>query len=270
MHAQDSIKNADIAAALIQLQAEIRSKPSDPKLRTFLFQLLAVTGNWERSLTQLNVVGELDALSNLMVGTYSRLLQAEVLRAEVFAGRRTPMVVGEPAPWIAMMIQALKLSADGHHREASDLRADAFEQADAVPGAVDGAAFEWISDADSRLGPCLEIMVNGGYSWVPFSRIKKLKFDAPSDLRDKIWTPVEITWANDGQAVGFIPTRYPGSESSDDDMVRLARKTDWLEVFDDVFHGLGQRVFATDASDFPLLDVRVLTFDHPVVETAAE
>lgn len=263
MQALQSIKNGDVTSALRELQAEVRGKPSDPKLRTFLFQLLSIVGQWERAMNQLKVVGEFDPLATMMVHTYSRLLQAEALRAEVFAGKRTPVIIGEPPSWIALLFQALSLDSQGHHVEASELRAQAFDQADAVAGEIDGTPFEWIGDADPRLGPCVEVMVNGGYSWVPYTRIKRLKVEAPTDLRDKIWTPVEITWANDGQVVGFIPTRYPNSERAEDGALALARKTDWLEVADGVSFGLGQRLLATDVGDYPLLDTRVITFNHP-------
>ena len=130
-----------------------------------------------------------------------------------------------------------------------------------MSGSIDGTRFEWIADADPRLGPCLEIVVNGGYSWVPFSRLRELKFEAPTDLRDKIWVPVEVTWANDGKAIGFIPGRYPGSERSDDSDVVLDRKTIWTDAQDELQIGFGQRMFATDAGEYPLLDIRLITFD---------
>ena len=142
----------------------------------------------------------------------------------------------------------------------ADAREQALEQAPAVAGSIDGTAFEWIADADPRIGPCLEIIVNGGYSWVPFSRLRELKFEAPSDLRDKIWVPTQVTWTNGGQAIGFIPGRYAGSERSDDHDIVLARKTDWVEQGSDQI-GLGQRMLATDATDYPLLDARLISFD---------
>jgi type VI secretion system protein ImpE len=43
--------------------------------------------------------------------------------------------------------------------------------------------------------------------------------------------------------------------------VVLARKTDWLSLADDFYVGSGQRMFATDAGEYPLLDVRTISFD---------
>jgi type VI secretion system protein ImpE len=41
----------------------------------------------------------------------------------------------------------------------------------------------------------------------------------------------------------------------------LARKTDWTDLGDDFYLGSGQRMLATDAGEYPLLDVRTITFD---------
>lgn len=263
MTPESKLKEGRIDEALQMLTAEVRSHPADAKRRVFLFQLLALQGQWERALNQLNVSGELDPMNAMLVGAYTEVLKGELVRTEVFAGRRLPVVIGEPEPWLALLLQALKLTADGKHAQAAALREQAFEQAEGVAGNIDGSPFEWIADADPRLGPCVEIIVNGGYSWVPFSRLTELKFEAPTDLRDKIWAPVQVTWTNGGRAIGFIPTRYPGSERSEDSDLMLARKTDWEDVHGGLQLGCGQRMWATDAGDFPLLDARLISFGSP-------
>lgn len=255
-----ALKEGRLDDALQLLTQEVRSNPADVRRRIFLFQLLALRGEWERAQTQLNVVGELDPSNCLMVTAYSALLRSEASRKAVFEGRQTPVIVGEPEAWVALLLQALKLDAQGKHAEAAPLRAQALEQADTSAGTIDGNAFEWIADADPRFGPCLEIVLESGYAWVPFSRIQLLKFDEPEDLRDKIWAPAQVTWRNGGQAIGFIPARYPGSEQFGDDALTLARKTDWVAMTDDVSVARGQRMFATDVDEYPLLDARSIEF----------
>ncbi|KAB2859961.1 MAG: GTP-binding protein, partial [Bauldia sp.] len=39
---------------------------------------------------------------------------------------------------------------------------------------LNDAAFEWIADADSRLGPTLEVVINGRYGWLPFEHMAAL------------------------------------------------------------------------------------------------
>jgi type VI secretion system protein ImpE len=261
MTPESKLKDGRPDEALQLLTAEVRNNPADAKRRVFLFQLLALLGQWERAQNQLNVCGELDPLNAMMVGAYSEALRGELVRAEVFAGKRMPVIIGEPEQWLALLLQALKLDAEGQHGQAAALREQAFEQAPAVAGNIDGNAFEWIADADPRIGPCLEIIVNGGYSWVPFSRLSELKFEAPSDLRDKIWVPTQVTWSNGGKAIGFIPGRYAGSELTGDHDLVLGRRTDWIEQGEGLHVVLGQRMLATDAAEYSLFDARLIAFD---------
>lgn len=260
MSAEQSLGEGRLDDCLARLQEQIRQDPAAVKHRVFLFQLLAVLGQWERSLKQLNLAGEMDASTLAMVQTYREALKCESLRAEVFAGTISPLLFGEPAEWAALLIEALKGTASGRHDAAADLRERAFELAPTSGGTINGEPFEWIADADQRLGPMLEVIVAGRYWWVPFERIGSISIEPPEDLRDMVWTPAQLTWSNGGQAVGLIPTRYPGSEAADDDRLRLARMTEWTELGPDSYGGLGQRTLATDQAEYPLLEVREIRF----------
>jgi type VI secretion system protein ImpE len=151
----------------------------------------------------------------------------------------------------------------GQDAASQELRQRALEEAPAVAGSIDGKPFEWIADADQRTGPMLELILNGRYCWVPFHRIHSLQFEAPTDLRDTVWAPVQVQWSNGGEAVALVPTRYPGSEASEDSAIRLARKTQWLSRGGGLEVGLGQRLLATDDSDHALLEVRSIKIGEP-------
>lgn len=253
--ARELLRQARPQEALQSLQAEIRKAPADAKLRVFLFQLLAVLGQWERALNQLGVLAEMDASTLPMVRTYREAIQCERLRAEVFAGRRSPLIFGDPQPWVALLLEGLHLDGAGHRAEAQAVRERAFAAAAETTGAIDERPFTWIADADPRLGPMLEAIVNGRYYWIPFQRISVVALERPADLRDYVWAPVQFTWANGGETVGLIPARYPGSETSADPLVQLGRKTEWSTGEGDAL-ALGQRMLATDMDEYPLLDVR--------------
>lgn len=256
MDPEQLLREGALAEALSALQAEVRSAPRRAEPRIFLFQLLAIMGEWNRALTQLEVVGEIDASSLAMVQTYREALRCEFLRAEVFAGRVSPLVFGDPERWVALLAEALRLIAKGEYVQSEALRTEAFELASPTAGAIDGQAFMWIADADTRLGPAVEVIVNGRYYWVPFVRIRAISLEAPTDLRDLVWMPAQFTWSNGGQAVGFIPTRYPGSEASTDTRIRLGRRTEWVAYAGGVYLGLGQRMLVTDTGEHALMDTR--------------
>jgi type VI secretion system protein ImpE len=273
------LKGRPLAETLSELQQRVRQSPGDAALRTFLFQLLAVLGQWERAIAQLGVAGELDKGRLDMVHMYREALKCEALRRAVFAGERSPIVFGDPEPWVALLLESLKRSAGGAHDRAAALRDEAFEAAPATPGRLiragakgegdappAGEPFAWIADADSRLGPVLEAIVLGRYMWIPLHRVRRIDIEPPADLRDLVWAPAHFQWANGGEEVGLIPTRYPGTEDAEDDSLRLAHRTEWQEVAPDAFFGLGQRLLSTDAGEFGLLEIGRIELDAVPVE----
>jgi type VI secretion system protein ImpE len=258
--AQELLAAGDPHGALQALQAQVREHAADAKLRVFLFQLLCVLSQWQRALTQLEVCGELDAGTLAMVNTYREALKCELVREAVFDGKTTPMLLGQPQPWVACLVQAQQAQARGDAAAAHALRRQAFEQAEATPGLIDGKTFDWISDADSRFGPVLEAVVNGRYCWVPFSALSRVRIEPPEDLRDLVWAPAQLAFPNGGEVVALIPARYPGTSASNDDGALMARSTGWLPLGDEEYAGLGQRVLCTDAGEYDLLQVRAIDF----------
>jgi type VI secretion system protein ImpE len=265
-----ALKAADTSGCLNALQAAVRSAPADAKLRNFLFQLLCIRGEWDRATTQLNVAAEMDAAAIAMKQVYGDPIACERLRSAVFAGKKAPMVFGMPEEWLALLIEALFADAAGDTARAQHLRGQAFENAPASSGTVDEKPFEWFADADSRIGPVLEAIINNRYYWVPFNNLLQLDIEPPEDLRDSVWMPAHLMFTNGGETLALIPTRYVGSEQSENGAIQLARETHWREVSEGVAHGLGQRVFATDIDDFALMDIRCVKFNSVPVEGGSE
>jgi type VI secretion system protein ImpE len=270
--AEQALKAGHAADAIRLLTEQVRSHPQDAKLRIFLFQLMCVTGQWERALNQLNVAFELDASTLPMVQTYREAIACEALRRAVFAGQKAPLLFGEPETWTALLIEAMLREGRGEADAGRALREQALAQAPASPGAISagrdadpaqpGQRFEWIADADERLGPMLEAVINGKYYWVPFDRLAQIDIETPKDLRDAVWMPAQLLFSNGGEVVALIPTRYPGTDLAAGDALSLGRATDWREVSPGVFHGLGQRLWTTESAEHALMDVRKLAFDE--------
>lgn len=278
MNAQEYVQAGKLEEALAALQSEVRNNPADPRLRTFLFQLLCLRGSWDRAMNQLAVLAGMGTETKMLAQIFEPVLGCEVLRAEVFAGRRKPILFGEPAEWMGLLLQANELAATGHFAAAQELRDRAFAEAPATSGTLglharpaDGPGaepppppapipFEWIADADVRLGPLLETVIEGHYYWIPFCRIQRIYLERPTDLRDLIWAPAQFVWSNGGEAAGHVPVRYPGTEKSADGSLCLARRTEWQEHDGGYSFGLGQRILATDTGEFPLLECRTVDF----------
>lgn len=264
MKAAELVQAGRLDEALPVLQEQIRANPGDSRLRIFLFQLYCVLGRLDRALVQLQAIASLDAQTELMAQIFRPVITCELLRRDVFAGKRSPVLFGEPEPWMSWLVQANSLIAKGEYVAAAELRDRAFEAAPATPGTMDGQPIAWIADADSRLGPMLEVILEGKYFWVPFQRVKRIDVTKPSDLRDLVWLPVRVTWTNGGEVSAHLPARYPGTEETTDGPLRLGRKTEWREPVPGTFLGTGQRLLATDAGEVPVLDLRALELTTPV------
>jgi type VI secretion system protein ImpE len=201
-----------------------------------------------------------------MAQMYREAIQCERLRADVFAGKRSPLVFGEPEQWLALLIESLLTRETVGQEHSQELHARAFEAAPATGGSIEGHPFEWIADADMRLGPVCEAIINGRYYWVPFARLSRIDLDKPEDLRDVVWMPAHFQFSNGGESVALIPTRYPGSENSTEPGIRLARVTVWNEQGPDLYVGQGQRIFTTDGGDHAIMDVRTILLGEPAAD----
>jgi type VI secretion system protein ImpE len=259
MTPEQLLKAGRLDEALKSLQGIVREDPANPKPRIFLFQLFSVLGDWKRAETQLKVLSDMDSDSMMLARIFEPILLCEEIRADVFAGKRSPVVFGQPPEWIGYLVQAMEHFGGNQFKAGVELRDKAFEAAPTNSGKINGQAFEWIADADERLGPVLEVILEGQYYWIPFARIRQIFIEPATDLRDLVWAPVQFVWENGGQAAGHIPTRYAGTENSSDASLKMARKTDWRDQ-EGVNIGLGQRILATDTGEFSLLEIRTLEF----------
>lgn len=241
---------------LAKVSALVRSKPADPSARMQLFRLLCVTGQWDRAETQLDVAAGLDASLALTVLAHRHALNCERFRQQVFAGKRAPLFLGEPDQGAAMLAQALSAEP----AQAYALRSQALELIATRAGVLDGKPFAWLSDADSRIGPMFEIYLDGKYYWLPMARVQQFEWHQPDDALDLVWSSCQLTLLGGEAQSVLVPTRYPLSETSTDDALLLARRTDWVVIGQDHYSGLGQRMFASDISEVALLDCRVLEF----------
>jgi type VI secretion system protein ImpE len=258
-------------ARLPEIEAQIRAQPAVAAHRWALFQLLCVTGQWERAVQQLQVYAQLDPQQAPAAQAYRNLIRAERRRALVLAGSERPGFVFDAPTWIEGLLDALRLSTAGQLDEADLARERALDQAPLVPLHSCKRHLDWIADSDTRLGPVCEVVTAGHYRWLPFSDIAAWRIEPPTLLADLIWAPCALTLV-DGSAVrGFMPARYPGSEnvegdSGERDAIRLGRRTSWQETGRTGVIALGQKTWTTSAGDMSLFELATCDFGNSVTE----
>lgn len=229
MNADTLYREGRLSEAVSALEETLRADPTDVRVRTFLFELLCFTGAYERARRQLDAVSAADPESGLSAAWYQEALVAEEMRQEMFQKGELPDEGGSPA---------------------------------SVSGTLNGKAFADLRDADPRVGPRLEIIVGGRYTWMPLEHLSTLTMEQPKRLRDLYWAPVHIETT---QALGgyggeaLLPVVTPLAWQHPDEKVRLGRTTQWIELESGEEIPQGQKHLLVDDEEFfPFLEVREL------------
>lgn len=254
MDADTLLRSGDLAGARLALASELRRSPGDVHLRQFFWQLVAVAGEWDKAEQQLRQLTLADPKAMMLGSVYNQALVAMKARDAVIAGKARGVSLVGSEPWVEGLIDAFEAHAKGAS-EAAALSAAALDAAPATPGIIDDEPFAWIADADSRFGPMLEAIIGDNYGFVPFAACKRIKVTEPTDLRDKVWLPIEIETRSGQTSMAFVPVVYPGTPATGDADLILARRTDWVPQGESEV-GLGQRLIATDSLECGILAVR--------------
>ncbi|MEO8126603.1 MAG: type VI secretion system accessory protein TagJ [Bryobacteraceae bacterium] len=231
MTAKQLFQAGQLREAVQALNAEVRDNPTDAQRRTFLFELLCFAGEYDRAEKQLNVLAQSNKQAELGAVLYYSALHAMRTRQELFDKKDFPQTTGGDEDYA---------------------------------GTLNGKPFEWIVDADPRIGPRLELFAAGAYIWIPFEHIISIELQAPQRLRDLLWAPalVQTGPAFKDKELGevLIPVIYPSSAKHEDDAVRLGRATAWTQEDGGDPLPLGQKTFLVDGEEFSLLEVRKIEF----------
>lgn len=257
--ADECLRSGDLDGARAALVEHVRAHPADPGGRMFLFQLLGIAGEWDKAKTHLSALAKLSPEAQMLSVVYNQAMEAEAVRARVFAGEeRMPVIRGA---WAEGIAEAIQHYATGETAKGDEARDRALDEAPDTPGELDGERFEWIADADGRFGPTFEAILHGRYGLVAFSEVEKITSEGPKDLRDTIWYPVQLLFREGQSVAALLPTRYPGSESATDIQARMGRSTAWSEGAAGE-QGVGQHLWSlSTGEERGLLTVRSLAFD---------
>lgn len=243
MTAEQLFKAGKLSEAIPALNAHLRDNPSDLKGRTFLFELLCFSGDYERAEKQLTILEETGKKESFL-GTvlYRAALSAEKTRQQMFETKTYPK-------------QAINGAAVA-----------------SVKGKLNGKEFETLSDADPRIGEKLEVFAAGDYMWISFQDIAAIKIEPPKKLRDTLWMPAKLmtgpTFRSKDLGEVLLPAVSPLSWQHPDDEVRLGRVSDWSEDEAGEVAPFGFKNLLVDGEEVPFLEIRELEI-YPVVLPAA-
>jgi type VI secretion system protein ImpE len=240
MTAKELFDAGQVRDAEKSLSAYLRDHPRDTTQRTFLFELLCFSGQYDRAEKQLGVLAEGAEKTQLGAVLYYSALHAEKSRHELFRTEKYPTSPVSKSP----------------------------------PGTLNGKPFESIRDADPEIGPRLEVYAAGAYLWISFEHIASVEIPAPKRLRDTLWTPALVLAGPSfkGADLGevLIPAIYPFSWKDSNESVWLGRSTEWCTDEKEREYPIGQKVFLVDGEEVPLLEIRTLKFASAEEEAIPE
>jgi type VI secretion system protein ImpE len=269
MTAKELFEAGQIAAAVKQLNRDVRSHPTDAHLRTFLFEMLCFAGDYQRAERQLDVLAQQGATAEAGVQVYRNILVAEQARRRLYSEGLMPDFLGDPPAYAYLQLEAINRLREGHPTEAAALVEQSERTWPQLRGQVDGSPFQDFRDGDDLLAPILEVIIQRHYVWIPFEHISHLSIAPPKRLRDLLWIPARVESPHGPVGDVFLPVLYASSAEHADDRVRLGRMTDWKASAEGLALGVGQRLFLIDGQDRAMLQVRDIDFNIPVPPDSA-
>jgi type VI secretion system protein ImpE len=219
--------------ALQALTAEVRDNPTDAQRRTYLFELLSFSGDYDRAEKHLDVLAQQSQAAAMGALLYRAALHAERLRQQIFGKKEYP-----------------------HTPET--------EGTDPRTVLVNGKPCHTFEDADPRISSRLEVFAAGSYLWIPFEHIDSIEIAPPKRLRDLLWAPAVVRTGPAFQVreLGevLLPVLSPFSWQHADDAVRLGRATVWESGESGEAIPFGHKMFVVDDEDIPMLQLHSVQF----------
>jgi type VI secretion system protein ImpE len=261
MNAKELFQLGHLSEAVTELTKEVKAQPSDPHLRSFLFELLCFQGDYDRAAKQLSAIPTLTGKMETELGAalYANLLHAERLRRDFFHGSGLPKFLMPPPQYVERYVVMIRRIGK-EPLQAEALLSEAEDATPVISGRACDKDFASFRDGDDRLAPILEVFQGADYLWLPFEQIKRLELSPPKRLRDLIWTNARIETSGGALNDVFIPVMYPDSHLCDDEEVKLGRKTEWRLLGERLVYGQGQRAFLVDDQELSLLQVQSAEF----------
>jgi len=268
MTAKELLDAGKLSAAIEQLNKEVKARPADSRLRVFLFELLCFAGDYQRADRQLEVIGHQSTTAEMGVQAYRQLMEAEKSRQRLLSDGLQPNFLFSPPPYARLHLEAINRLRENRPTEARALLEEAGGSYPAVSGRLDGQPFSDFQDSDVLIGPFLEVVIQGKYTWLPFAQIKRLQIAPPKKLRDLLWTQARLETTTGPAGEVFMPALYAGSAVSTDENIQLGRMTDWLPLGEGLTRGVGQRLFLVDDTERAILEVKEIEFETSSVPDA--
>jgi type VI secretion system protein ImpE len=258
--AKELLEANQLSATVAELTQEVKHHPADSRLRTFLFEVLCFSGEFERAERQLDVIGHQDEKTGIGVEVYRNLIRAESSRRKLFSNGLRPTFLVDPPEYVIHQLDAINYLREGNAVEATACLTRSQEGSPSLRCRINGDEFSGFRDSDDRTASVFEVFAQDVYVWVPLGQIQKITINRPKHLRDLLWVPATMEMGDRPPVDVFLPVLYAGSEQDENEQIRLGRMTDWVALGEGIAGGVGQKTFVVADQEKALLEIRELEF----------
>ncbi len=254
------LNSGNLAQAIDSVTQQIKNDPTQPSLRAALFELLCLTGEWDRAEKQLQVISHQDAALQMGIQVYVNNLKAERSRVQLFEKGVPPHFMTEPPPYADLLVEALQALISGDLAKSRQMMNEAEEQRPALSGLLNGKPFQDFRDASDLTASVLELIIHDKYTWLPWESVKSIEINPPRQLRDVVWIPAKIESKAGTEGEVFLHALYPNSFKHSDPNVQLGKTTEWSEAGPEIFLPAGSRLFCYDDRDVSIFETQSIQF----------
>lgn len=252
-------KLSDAIAAIIE---DVKSHPTNVDYRSFLCEMLLISGQYERADKQLDLIGHQNPNFMAGVSLWRQLIRAEEARKQFYLEGRVPEFLEKPDSQIEKYLQASVYLRENDMPEAQKFLDEAEQLRQPNNGTCNDNEFDEFRDLDDLTANVFEVLTsNGKYYWVPYSSITEINFYPPE-------RPIDLTWRRaslevdlpGGDGDVYIPSTYFNNDETLEEKYVLAHETEWLGEEGQPIRGIGQRTYLVGEEAIPIMDLEKVTF----------
>jgi type VI secretion system protein ImpE len=260
---EDLFREGRLRDAIAAQTALVRAAPADVNRRWFLVELLCFAEEWDRSDQLLDVIATQAPDMSGPVLRFRGLLRGEQTRRQVMHEGRAPQITGPSGAVLQLVAEALLSLREGNPEDAAGKLEEVAAQTVPATGTRDGQSFDVLQDIDDVCAPFVEFITEGGdYHWVPVGDVTLLETRPLARPRDLIWRPSRLEVRNGPAGEVYLPAIYVSQDpGSDDDLLRLCRRTEWRPQ-GALVRGAGLRTFLVGDDDIPIHELGRLEFQN--------
>jgi type VI secretion system protein ImpE len=243
----------DLGEAVSAAGAAVKDRPTLPRARILLADLLILQGALERADTHLKLAADHAPAELIGISQTRWLLRAAEARKNWYENGSLPEFLGQPTERQQMVLRLALAIREKDAATARTLR-ESLEAAPLPVAGIDGAAATPIRDACDLSQHGFEALtLDGRYLWIAPEQIERLHFQPVRRPRDRLWRPADTLLRDGRSAVFFIAAQYHDADATDPQ--RLGLGTDWTEELSGVTRGRGQRMILAGDDIHGLLDI---------------